>query len=92
MSVPSASIAPTLEPGDRILTNKFVCDFAKPDRGDLVVFESVDERKDEEIVKRVVGLPGEEISAHNGPTERLEALGKEKPRRSRWGFSFLLLP
>jgi signal peptidase I len=31
-----------------------------------VVFESVDERKDEEIVKRVVGLPGEEISVHEG--------------------------
>ena len=66
MSVPSASMAPTLEPGDRVLTNKFVYDFADPDRGDLVVFESVDERKDEEIVKRVVGLPGEEISVQEG--------------------------
>jgi signal peptidase I len=66
MSVPSASMAPTLEPGDRVLTNKLVYDFADPDRGDLVVFESVDERKDEEIVKRVVGLPGEEISVQEG--------------------------
>jgi signal peptidase I len=66
MNVPSASMAPTLEPGDRVLTNKFVYDVADPDRGDLVVFESVDERKDEEIVKRVVGLPGEEISVQEG--------------------------
>ena len=66
MSVPSASMAPTLEPGDRVLTNKLIYDFADPDRGDLVVFESVDERKDEEIVKRVVGLPGEEISVQEG--------------------------
>ena len=66
MSVPSASMAPTLEPGDRVLTNKLVYDFADPDRGDLVVFESVDDRKDEEIVKRVVGLPGEEISVQKG--------------------------
>ncbi len=66
MSVPSASMAPTLEPGDRVLTNKLVYDFADPDKGDLVVFESVDERKDEEIVKRVVGLPGEEISVQEG--------------------------
>ncbi|MDP8973485.1 MAG: signal peptidase I, partial [Actinomycetota bacterium] len=66
MSVPSASMAPTLEPGDRVLTNKLIYDFADPDRGDLVVFESVDERKDEEIVKRVVGLPGEEISVQQG--------------------------
>ncbi len=66
MSVPSASMTPTLEPGDRVLTNKLVYDFADPDKGDLVVFESVDERKDEEIVKRVVGLPGEEISVQEG--------------------------
>lgn len=66
MSVPSASMAPTLAPGDRVLTNKVVYDFADPDRGDLVVFESVDERKDEEIVKRVVGLPGEELSVQEG--------------------------
>ena len=66
MSVPSASMAPTLEPGDRVLTNKLVYDFADPDRGDLVVFESVGERRDEEIVKRVVGLPGEEISVQEG--------------------------
>jgi signal peptidase I len=66
MSVPSASMTPTLEPGDRVLTKKLVYDFADPDRGDLVVFESVDERKDEEIVKRVVGLPGEEISVQEG--------------------------
>jgi len=66
MSVPSASMTPTLEPGDRVLTNKFVYDFADPDRGDLVVFESVDERRNEEIVKRVVGLPGEEILVQEG--------------------------
>jgi signal peptidase I len=66
MNVPSASMVPTLEPEDRVLTNKLVYDFADPDRGDLVVFESVDERKDEEIVKRVVGLPGEEISVQEG--------------------------
>jgi signal peptidase I len=33
MSVPSASMAPTLEPGDHVLTNKLVYDFADPDRG-----------------------------------------------------------
>lgn len=66
MSVPSASMAPTLQPGDRVLTNKFVYDFANPDKGDLVVFESVDESKDEELVKRVVGLPGDEISVQKG--------------------------
>ena len=66
MRIPSESMAPTLQPGDRVLTNKFVYDFTDPEKGDLVVFESVDESKDEEIVKRVVGLPGDEISVERG--------------------------
>ena len=66
MHIPSESMAPTLQPGDRVLTNKFVYDFTDPDKEDLMVFESVDERKDEEIVKRVVGLPGDEISVEKG--------------------------
>ena len=66
MHVPSASMAPTLQPGDRVLTNKLVYDFTDPDKGDLVVFESLDQRRNEEIVKRVVGLPGDEISVQRG--------------------------
>lgn len=66
MHIPSESMAPTLQPGDRVLTNKFVYDFVDPEKGDLVVFESVDEKKDEEIVKRVVGLPGDEILVEKG--------------------------
>jgi signal peptidase I len=66
MHVPSESMAPTLQPGDRMLTNKFVYDFVDPEKGDLVIFESIDEKKDEELVKRVVGLPGDEISVEKG--------------------------
>ena len=66
MRVPSASMTPTLQPGDRVLTNKLAYDFAAPKRGDLIVFESVDESRDEEVVKRVVGLPGDEVSVERG--------------------------
>jgi signal peptidase I len=66
MHVPSSSMAPTLQPGDRVLTNKLAYDFTAPERGDLVVFESVDESSDEEIVKRIIGLPGDEISIEKG--------------------------
>ena len=95
MRVPSASMAPTLQPGDRVLTNKFVYDFANPAKGDLVVFESVDERKDEEIVKRVVGLPGDEISVQQGvllvndeqPYEPYLATQEESPAHETPGVS-----
>ncbi|MEJ7872414.1 MAG: signal peptidase I, partial [Rubrobacteraceae bacterium] len=53
MRVPSASMAPTLQPGDRVLTNKLAYDFYSPERGDLVVFDSLDQSKDEKVVKRV---------------------------------------
>lgn len=66
MRVPSASMAPTLQPGDRVLTSKLAYDFTSPDKGDLVVFHSVDERSHEEVVKRIVGLPGDEISVERG--------------------------
>jgi signal peptidase I len=66
MRVPSESMVPTLQPGDRVLTNKLVYDFKDPERGDLAVFDSVDRKQDEEIVKRVVGLPGDEISVDKG--------------------------
>ncbi len=65
MRVPSESMAPTLQPQDRVLVNKLAYDFASPERGDLVVFRSVDSRNSEDIVKRVVGLPGDEISLQN---------------------------
>jgi len=70
--IPSGSMIPTLQVGDKILVNKFILGVRipftykkvlvprKPMRGDVVVFRSATgERKD--LVKRVVGLPGERI-------------------------------
>jgi signal peptidase I len=56
-SVPAMSMAPSLPPGQYFLADKRV---GQPARGDVVVFEyppdpSVD------YVKRIIGLPGEEI-------------------------------
>ena len=38
---PSESMVPTLLVGDRVFVNKFIYRFAEPERGDVVVFESV---------------------------------------------------
>src|SRR5215216_3025615 len=40
--IPSGSIIPTLEIGDRVFVNKFIYRFTEPERGDIIVFESVD--------------------------------------------------
>ena len=63
--VPTVSMVPTLQVGDRFLANKFVYRFAEPERGDVVVFDSIEE-DDETLVKRVAGLPGDVVRVEGG--------------------------
>jgi signal peptidase I len=63
--IPSGSMIPTLEIGDRVLVNKFIYRFTEPERGDIIVFESVD-NTNEDLIKRVVGLPGDKIAVKGG--------------------------
>ena len=71
--IPSGSMVPTLVVGDLILVNKFhygirlpvinkkIVDNHAVERGDVVVFRyPVDPRQD--YIKRVVGLPGDEVA------------------------------
>ena len=67
--IPSGSMLPTLHEDDRVLVNKLSYDLHDVHRGDLVVFErpegeSAGQIKD--LIKRVVGLPGERIEARDG--------------------------
>ncbi len=62
--VPTESMVPTLEVGDRVLANKFIYRFSEPERGDIVVFESADSEMN--LIKRVVGLPGDKITVVGG--------------------------
>jgi signal peptidase I len=68
--IPSESMVPTLEVGDRVLANKFIYRFSEPERGDIVVFENVEAGQYEDIedtlIKRVVGVEGDEIQVQNG--------------------------
>jgi len=69
--IPSDSMVPTLLDGDRVLVNKLSYDAHDINRGDVVVFErppglpaSPDDPDD--LIKRVIGLPGERIEARDG--------------------------
>jgi signal peptidase I len=60
--VPSASMTPTLQVGDRIVVDKLASTVR---RGDIVVFHRAPGDRDLRyaiLVKRVIGLPGETIS------------------------------
>jgi signal peptidase I len=71
--IPSDSMVPTLKKNDRVIVNKLSYKLHKVHRGDIVVFttpkgpdgEPID--KDiKDLVKRVIGLPGETVSEKNG--------------------------
>src|SRR5919199_5532747 len=63
--IPTESMVPTLEVGDRVFVNKFVYRFREPERGDIVVFRSV-EGDEEDLIKRVVAGPGGEVTVEGG--------------------------
>jgi signal peptidase I len=80
--IPSESMVPTLEVGDRVLANKFIYRFSEPERGDIVVFESVGEGDDQKLIKRVVGVAGDEIEVRNG-TLLVNGKEQEEPYLNR---------
>lgn len=63
--IPSESMKPTLNVGDRVLVNKLSYDFHDLNRGDIVVFDAPQLAQSggiEDLVKRVIGLPGETVT------------------------------
>src|SRR5690606_17840366 len=88
--IPSGSMIPTLAIGDQIFVNKYIygvrvpftaqriVDFAMPERGEVVVF-IVPIEPHEDYIKRVVGLPGDEIEVRRGT---IYLNGKAVPRKS----------
>ena len=66
--IPSGSMEPTLDINDRIVVNKVSFHFRDPRRLEVVVFrqvESADPTK-KDLIKRLVGLPGERLELKNG--------------------------
>lgn len=65
--VPTTSMYPTVYANDRVLVNKFIYRFRDVERQDIIVFrpnESINEKKD--LLKRVIGLPGDKVKVENG--------------------------
>lgn len=72
--IPSGSMRPTLVEGDFILVNKYnyglrlpitgtpIINIGAPKRGDVIVFKHVKNGESIDMIKRVVGLPGDHIT------------------------------
>ena len=65
--IPSESMSPTLEKGDRVIVTKFG-DVSSPSRGDVMVFTRPPNQTtgEDNLIKRVIGLPGERIAFVDG--------------------------
>lgn len=60
-----SSMIPTLENGDNLFTSKISYYLEDPQRGDIVIVDAPD-KNGEYYIKRIVGLPNEEIMIQNG--------------------------
>lgn len=75
--VDGQSMETTLQNGDRLIINKIPLTFARlggnayvPQRGDIIVFRQngsgADPTKEKQLIKRVIGLPGERVEVKDG--------------------------
>lgn len=70
--IPSDSMVPTLEIGDRLVVEKVSYHFHPPQFGDIVVFDPPPQlqtlgfAKDQAFIKRIIGQPGQIVEVKNG--------------------------
>ena len=77
--VEGQSMATTLETGDRVFVNKLSYRLHDPNRGDVVVLHQITGTSERDLIKRVVGLPGETIEM-TGCVVRITEQGSDAPQ------------
>lgn len=60
------SMVPTLQDGEFVLVNRLAYRFGPHQRGDIIVFHHPSGQQQEDLIKRVIGLPGDRITAQDG--------------------------
>jgi signal peptidase I len=63
--VDGASMEPTLVSGEYVIVSRLSYRLGSPQQGDIIVFHFPRDPK-EEYIKRVIGLPGDEVEVRNG--------------------------
>jgi signal peptidase I len=60
------SMIPTLQNNELLVVYRWAYHFGnEPRRGDIIIFDSVN-RPDDELIKRIIGLPGDEVEIRSG--------------------------
>ena len=65
-SMVGSSMEPVIHNGQNIYINKVAYNMSSPKRGDIIVFKPNGNKNSHLYIKRVVGLPGENIQIING--------------------------
>ena len=60
------SMVPSLQDGEFVLVNRMAYRFGDPQRGDIIVFHHPTDQTSEDLIKRVIGLPGDRVSVEGG--------------------------
>ncbi len=63
--VDGASMEPTMQHGELVVVNRLGYRFGLPERGDVIVFHFPRD-PEQEYIKRVIGLPGDQVRVANG--------------------------
>lgn len=79
-AIPSTSMLPTIEVGDRIVLSKVsYLGSNEPERGDIIVFKPPAELNEKsDLIKRLIGLPGETIEVKDGQLY-IDGIAQDEP-------------
>lgn len=60
------SMDQTLQDGEFVLVNRLAYRFGQPERGDIIVFHHPTDQNQEDLIKRIIGLPGDQVRVEGG--------------------------
>ena len=60
-----SSMQPSFYEGERVVASKLAYKFHEPERGDVIIFLPP-RNMDEDLIKRIIGLPGERVEVKDG--------------------------
>jgi len=65
--VPTTSMVPTIQPGDRLFVEKITLHIQGLERGEVIVFEPpVQSGLKDDLIKRLIALPGDTVETKDG--------------------------
>ncbi|WP_438350039.1 signal peptidase I [Paenibacillus sp. FA6] len=85
MKVPTGSMIPTIQINDHLLVEKLMW-MTSLNHGDIIVFQAPAE--DKRYVKRLIGLPGDEVEIKDGELYRNKLLISEPYIQERMNYNF----